>query len=46
MDAQATESQLKGFERIKVLHVHNELFSIDNNLLTPTFKLARHVARQ
>ena len=46
MDAQATESQLKGFERIRVLHVHNELFSIDNNLLTPTQKLARHIARK
>ncbi|KAF9973169.1 Long chain acyl-CoA synthetase 7 peroxisomal [Actinomortierella ambigua] len=40
------ESDLKGFEILKDIHVASELFSIDNDLLTPTFKLKRHTAQQ
>ncbi|KAG0239912.1 Long-chain-fatty-acid--CoA ligase 6, partial [Actinomortierella wolfii] len=39
------ESDLKGFEILKDIHVTHELFSIDNDLLTPTFKLKRHTAQ-
>ena len=30
---------LKGFENIKALYLDNEAFTVENNLLTPTFKL-------
>jgi len=35
------EAQLKGFECVKVIHLHAEPFSVENNLATPTFKLKR-----
>lgn len=37
-------NDLKGFEIPKALYVHNELFSVENDLLTPTFKLKRPIA--
>lgn len=40
------ENGLLGFEVPKSAHVSDELFSIDNGLLTPTFKLKRLQARQ
>ncbi|KAF9578967.1 Long chain acyl-CoA synthetase 7 peroxisomal [Lunasporangiospora selenospora] len=39
------ESDLKGFEILKNIHVTSEQFSIENDLLTPTFKLKRHAAK-
>lgn len=33
---------LKGFEQIKDVYLHHELFSIDNGLLTPTMKSKRN----
>ena len=35
------ESQLKGFERIQKFSVESEGWSVENGLLTPTFKLLR-----
>lgn len=32
---------LKSFEQVKDIHLHSEPFSMDNNLLTPTFKNKR-----
>ncbi|KAG0293702.1 Long chain acyl-CoA synthetase 7 peroxisomal [Linnemannia gamsii] len=40
------ESDLKGFEILKNVHVTHEQFSIENDLLTPTFKLKRHQAKE
>ncbi|KAG7367365.1 long-chain acyl-CoA synthetase [Nitzschia inconspicua] len=36
---------LHGFEIPGALHLSEELFSVENDLLTPTFKLKRHQAR-
>jgi long-chain acyl-CoA synthetase len=41
LKAQAKESKLKGFEFIKAVHLHPEEFSIEKELVTPTFKFKR-----
>ncbi|KNC79405.1 hypothetical protein SARC_08205 [Sphaeroforma arctica JP610] len=41
LEAMHKESKLNGFEKLKDFIVEPELFSIDNELLTPTFKLKR-----
>merc|ERR1712146_175424 len=43
---EATKENLKGFEEIHHVHLHHELFSPENNILTPTFKLKRNVAKE
>lgn len=40
-----TEQKLTGLEKPKDIFITLEMFSVDNNLLTPTFKLKRNVAR-
>lgn len=37
--------ELKGFEIPKAIYIETELFSVENNLLTPSLKLKRPVAR-
>ncbi|KAL8426238.1 hypothetical protein Efla_005469 [Eimeria flavescens] len=37
---------LKGFEMARKVHLHPEPFTVENNLLTPTFKLKRHLAKE
>ncbi|POM63310.1 Long-chain-fatty-acid-CoA ligase, partial [Phytophthora palmivora] len=37
----AKEAQLRGFEHVKSLHFHPEPFSLEQGLITPTFKLKR-----
>jgi long-chain acyl-CoA synthetase len=39
------ENDLKGFEQIKALHLSTNEFTIENELLTPTFKLKRELVK-
>lgn len=40
------EHDLKGFENIKNVYLETELFSVDNDMLTPTFKIKRHQVKK
>ena len=45
INAFARGSDLKGFECVRAITLEKEMFSVENNLLTPTFKLKRHEAK-
>ncbi|KAK1441718.1 long-chain-fatty-acid-CoA ligase [Babesia gibsoni] len=45
MDRLFTENGVRGYEKVKVIYVEHELFSVDNSLLTVTAKLRRHQLR-
>ncbi|KAH0480201.1 MAG: uncharacterized protein KVP18_003051 [Porospora cf. gigantea A] len=36
------KSDLKGYERIRNVHMTTQAFSLENNMITPTMKLVRH----
>ncbi|ETI45168.1 hypothetical protein F443_10149 [Phytophthora nicotianae P1569] len=42
----STRAKLAGFERVREIYLHHDLFSVDNELLTPTFKLRRADAQK
>jgi len=42
--AHGKSNDLKGFENIRALFLESTLFSVENDLFTPTFKLKRHDA--
>jgi len=41
MQSQAKESKLMGYEMVREIHVESEPFSVENGLLTPSFKSMR-----
>ncbi|RLN44903.1 hypothetical protein BBJ29_001824 [Phytophthora kernoviae] len=41
IDEASKRAKLAGFERVREIYLHHELFTVDNELLTPTFKLRR-----
>jgi long-chain acyl-CoA synthetase len=46
MTAREKEAKLNGFEKAKKFHLSPEAFTVENNLLTPTFKLKRKDTRE
>ena len=40
------KNDIKGFEIVKNVHLCKEPFSVDNNLLTTTLKIRRHIAKK
>lgn len=46
LNAFGKQNDLKGFEQIRAIHVTSEEFSVENDLLTPTFKLKRETAKK
>lgn len=40
------QNGLKGFEQVKKIYLTPDEFTVDNDLLTPTFKLKREVAKK
>lgn len=44
LNAFGKANDLKGFEQMRAVHISSEEFSVDNDLLTPTFKLKREAA--
>jgi len=46
MDAKAKECNLSGLEKIKKVYLTAEPFTVENDLITPTFKIKRNVAKK
>ena len=46
MKQRETEDKLNGFEKARKIHLSPEAFTVENNLLTPTFKLKRKETRE
>ncbi|PHJ18411.1 long-chain fatty acid ligase [Cystoisospora suis] len=46
MMAVAKQQQLKGFEMVKKFKLCSEPFTIENDLLTPTMKIKRYIAKE
>ncbi|KAL6757995.1 hypothetical protein V8C86DRAFT_1809130 [Haematococcus lacustris] len=45
LQEEARVAQLRGFEQVQALHLHPELLTVENGMLTPTFKLKRPQAK-
>ncbi|KAG8855025.1 hypothetical protein FRB96_007220 [Tulasnella sp. 330] len=46
MTAHAKKSGLKGFEMVRAIHLTSEQFTVENNTMTPTFKIRRKEAHK
>jgi len=46
MQQTGLNAKLRGFEHVKAIHLSHELFSVENGILTPTFKLKRNEAKK
>ena len=46
MDIHGSKNGLKGFELPKKIFLFKERFSIENQIITPTMKIKRHVAKK
>ena len=45
MNRLATENQCSSLEKPKAVHLVADPFTVDNDILTPTFKLKRNIAK-
>ncbi len=46
MDVTGKQRELRGFEFVKTVYLTHEMFTADNGILTPTFKLKRNEAKK
>ena len=46
MDSKAREQNLTSLEKIKKIYLTSEAFSVANDLITPTFKIKRNIAKK
>lgn len=46
LEAKAKEYKLSGLEKLRKFHLVAEPFSIQNDLITPTFKIKRNIAKK
>lgn len=46
LTAYGKQNDLKGFEQIRAIYLTKDEFTVDNDLLTPTFKLKRETAKK
>jgi long-chain acyl-CoA synthetase len=46
MNRLATENKFNSLEKIKQIHLTLDVFTIENDLLTPTMKIKRNIAKK
>ena len=46
MEAKAKEYALNSLERIKAVYLTPEAFTVENDIITPTFKIKRNIAKK
>lgn len=46
LNAYGKQNDLKGFEQIRAVYLTSDEFSVENDILTPTFKLKRETAKK